>query len=649
MNTSRTSNRIDTIIVKIRNELSTPTLKEVERPKISEEVSPPISSKYKYVWKRVRIKIRAAIILKKLIHDINLYGSSQLNLQLYTLESEKEDQNLFRRASRVFSGAEFIEQSETSPFLVILPHSKFKSIWNILIVVILIYTATATPFLLAFYDISEFLITYWIDNTINILFFIDFIINFLTAYYDEKNDLVVNRAKIAIKYCKGWMVIDLLSWFPFDLLQNQSNSSGALTRFLRLPKLYRLMRLSRLFKLLKTHANKEMINKIQEVFNFTNTSMRLFKSLMGIIISIHICSCLWYLTAKLYDFNPDTWVVRYGYIDNDIGSLYLTSLYWSFETLSTVGYGDITPYTALEKCLCLVWMVCGMNFVSFTIGSLSSMSSSLDLNENALSNKLSVIDEFAEDVNLTSSLRTKLKNSLKYTTEKRGFSWLEKLSLLVELPKNLRYEIAVAMHNGAARKLSFFISKDSGFIATVVPMLQPVRIEKGGLVYSVGDSADEIFFLVKGYVRIMYHKEFVVGFISKGMHFGEIEVARKHPRRFNASTNSLCDLLVMNKKSITITQLEYPNIWAEIYAKALENERKYEKFAIQVHEKRKILEKQIQVPLVQSEFYKNIDKMLEEKISFLNATSVDVSIEELIKKMDELIKLSKNNKNLDKN
>ena len=49
--------------------------------------------------------------------------------------------------------------------------------------------------------------------------------------------------------------------------------------------------------------------------------------------------------------------------------------------MSTVGYGDITSYTEIEQTLAIVWMLYGVCFFSFVIGSLSSMLSSMDSKE----------------------------------------------------------------------------------------------------------------------------------------------------------------------------------------------------------------------------------------------------------------------------
>ena len=53
-------------------------------------------------------------------------------------------------------------------------------------------------------------------------------------------------------------------------------------------------------------------------------------------------------------------------------SVYLTSFYYTITTITTVGYGDISASTFLEKIVSIFIMCCGVIGFSFASGLLTS-------------------------------------------------------------------------------------------------------------------------------------------------------------------------------------------------------------------------------------------------------------------------------------
>ena len=61
---------------------------------------------------------------------------------------------------------------------------------------------------------------------------------------------------------------------------------------------------------------------------------------MFFFLTIHILSCLWVLMAWLKNDILHTWLAED--LDQPEIQIYLTSLYFTISTISTVGYGDIS-------------------------------------------------------------------------------------------------------------------------------------------------------------------------------------------------------------------------------------------------------------------------------------------------------------------
>ena len=112
--------------------------------------------------------------------------------------------------------------------------------------------------------------------------------------------------------------------------------------------------------------------------------MRVISSLFTVLVCVHIISCFWYFIAKLEGFGPDTWVFRHDIVNEPAGYIYTVAFYWAITTLTTVGFGDVSAETFLERMLAMIWMVFGVVFFSFTIGNLTNVIAHLNTKENTL-------------------------------------------------------------------------------------------------------------------------------------------------------------------------------------------------------------------------------------------------------------------------
>ena len=133
---------------------------------------------------------------------------------------------------------------------IIFPDDDFYGYWREVIIIILIYTAVITPYMVWFVDNKSDPI-YYIDLIIDGLFFIDIIVTCCLAYYNADIDLITDKKKIFYRYLTSWMILDIFACIPFHLVLEQRKAYNALVRLARIPRLIRLTKLSKLARFAK--------------------------------------------------------------------------------------------------------------------------------------------------------------------------------------------------------------------------------------------------------------------------------------------------------------------------------------------------------------------------------------------------------------
>ncbi len=190
-----------------------------------------------------------------------------------------------------------------------------------MIAIILLYSAVVLPYRIAFVEDDSGAMT-GLDIAFDLIFTIDILLSFFSAYVDNEDNVVKNRKKIVMNYLKTWFSVDLISVIPLSYIKGSTgNFAGInqLSRISKVSKIYRLLKLTKIFRMVKI-IKKGNVNRITKYFleklKVNANIERLIYFILAFLLLNHLAACDWYFTAKLEDLSPDCWVMKLGYIDS---------------------------------------------------------------------------------------------------------------------------------------------------------------------------------------------------------------------------------------------------------------------------------------------------------------------------------------------
>lgn len=97
------------------------------------------------------------------------------------------------------------------------PEGKFKTIWDHLHILFMLYVLIATPYKFSFVEEDESILWNFSEFAVDCFFLCDIVLTFFTPLY-VNFELITSAKTIAFIYLKFWFWIDLVSIFPFDFI-----------------------------------------------------------------------------------------------------------------------------------------------------------------------------------------------------------------------------------------------------------------------------------------------------------------------------------------------------------------------------------------------------------------------------------------------
>lgn len=205
----------------------------------------------------------------------------------------------------------------------------------------------------------------------------------------------------------------------------------------------------------------------------------------------------------------------------NIFSLYATSFYYTMQTITTVGYGDIGITTSTERAFCIVIQLIGVVAFSFTSGSLTNIIANYDHQEARNAEKLSVLNKIFKKYHLPSELYYQLKTQIQNVDDAQEVKDLN--DFLDELPFRLKIRTITNLYKKQYLKINYLSSMSESFLGWICPLLRQHYVPVDQYIYYDSDIIDHIYFLTQGLVGfvIPFRGNLVYLEVDNGDTFGE--------------------------------------------------------------------------------------------------------------------------------
>ena len=491
-------------------------------------------------WPRLRVFARVIGKFMRVRREIFVFGMNYVK-QDRADAREDEDRKRSRSCIRVFR-----------------PDSTFLKLWHVLTFLLLVYTSFVLPLSFCFPQVFD---VNWVivDTVIDFVFLFDILVTVNTAVPRPKGDWLMSRGEIFKAYLKGWFLIDFVSCLPLQLLDVSSvSTSNKYLRFIRVNRVYRIARLLKILRFTKV-SNKSLKILMFKQFN----DIEVFEFVLVTYIFIHNLACLWLLVSGLEDYTEQNMLLRYDLETLSTFDTYLHSVYYIFTTLTTIGYGDIIPFTNEEKVFAVLVMAFGIGFYSLLIARLTRILTSIDSRENLVKSKLKYFNDFSKVIDLPAEFVIKVRNHIILNSYKHYYL-VSEIDFLHHIPLTLREEVSSYLHQVLVGKVDFFKSKKSNFLHEVIPKLKKSHFCRGEIIYYAGEEPEEVYFIEAGQVGLKL-ENFVFRIYHQGSYFGEIELI-ENTLRLNSSfcQSSELQVFILMKKDFFAIRENFPEVFEEL-------------------------------------------------------------------------------------
>lgn len=467
------------------------------------------------------------VLMKKIDSD----NSGEIDFEEFLEAVEASDNRTFDEMNKAIEEKVFGKQTKPRELLpgedgyadprkgcgLLHPETNRRRLYDLVQLCLLFYTMFEVPLQIAFADEPEpGTLLFTIDLCVWSFFCVDLFVQMHTYYLSGRTGLwVSDMTKIRARYFRSWFIVDFVAVFPVDyLLRLLHYHGGAEANSFRMLRLARLLRYLRLLKLMNFSRAGAVLDLIQDSAGLSAMTMDFFVKILGLVFFCicfnHLAGLMWLFIGRTYSSRiepyPDTpmlswWDDLYGHqIDNGVvvtrWKQYVDAVYFVMTTLTSVGYGDITPLNIEEKWYCYIMMYMTAFVYAYVIGVFADIVASRRSDRNLFDAKMRSVFEYLNYVDAPDDLKDKVRTFYLYRYPRKTL--FDEDVIYEELPPKFSTQLVLHRFQQTVQHVPFFRKATNECIVAICRQFHGFTAMTGDMILERDEHNHELIILERG-------------------------------------------------------------------------------------------------------------------------------------------------------
>ncbi|KAL4499048.1 hypothetical protein ABPG72_016950 [Tetrahymena utriculariae] len=440
-----------------------------------------------------------------------------------------------------------------SPFHAFQPTSLPLLIFEFSILIILLFLTFYIPLKVCFSNVTGFNEPENLTTFISIvpyLLMLEMIINLNTAYFSQ-GTTIVDRKLIMKRYFKFKFWIDLISIISLE----QSSV---------IPLIF-IIKVYQIFKILY-----DFDESFQIQFKFP-TTFELTKLCFIILYVAHIFACGFKLILNYQSDEQETWIAKSNVFHKSWIEIYIAALYFAFTTMITVGFGDIVPYSLIERVYVIIMQLISCGVFAYAINTIGSIFQEIARKSAEYRQQKQEIIDYMMRRKITKQTQIKILKYLEYIHSSSEAGHQKGYEILNLLSKRLRDVVYKEYYGRILIQYKLFSRKFSEkFLKTLSLYMREQTLGPGEVLYNEGELDQRLFYVQSGQIELYTdlqengHKDLMLHILKQGDYFGQFQFLGNMASKNSARSLNVSQIVYCTLEDFISVIRQFPNDF-EVY------------------------------------------------------------------------------------